>query len=203
MGGGKARTGIRADDAQIAIEREWMERISLRETDALAALYDRHRSAVYGICARVLGVGADAEEVLEEVFFEVWQRPERYDASRSSPLSYLAVMARSRSIDRIRALRRRGDAHERSRLLEPPAEEKDAFDSAQATRDRQRARMALGLLREAEREVIALFYWQGLTHLEISHELGIPLGTVKTRIRRALLRLRDLLPAALDKEATP
>ena len=72
-----------------------MERIALQQPEALASLYDRHRGAVYGICARVLGPGADAEEILEEVFFEVWQRPQRYDPTRSAPLSYLAVMARS------------------------------------------------------------------------------------------------------------
>ena len=176
-----------------AEDGELMERIALRQPQALAALYDRHRGAVYGICARVLGPGADAEEVLEEVFFEVWQRPQRYDAARSAPLSYLAVMARSRSIDRIRASGRRANAHERSRLLQPAAEDKDALDTALASEERARARDAMAALRDNEREVVTLFYWGGLTHAEIAERQGIPRGTVKTRIRRGLLRLREVL----------
>jgi len=176
-----------------------MARIALRQEAALALLYDRHRAAVYGICARVLGPGPDAEDILEDVFIEVWQRPERYDASRSAPLSYLAVMARSRAIDRIRAKGRRADAHERHRALEPPAEDKDAFDTAVAHEKRQRAWAAMDTLQPNEREVIEFFYWRGLTHAEIAAETGLPLGTVKTRIRRGLLRLREhLMPTPLD-----
>ena len=177
-----------------------MERIALRRPEALTSLYDRYRGAVYGICARVLGPGADAEEVLEEVFFEVWQRPGRYDPERSAPLSYLAVMARSRSIDRIRASARRAGAYERSRLLEPAREDKDALDTALASEERARARLAMAALRENEREVVTLFYWGGLTHAEIAERQGIPLGTVKTRIRRGLLRLRDVLAQAAPEE---
>lgn len=185
-------------------DRELMARIALREERALTTLYDRHRSAVFGICARVLGAGPDAEDILEEVFIEVWQRPERYDASRSAPLSYLAVMARSRSIDRIRSKTRRADAYDRHRALEPPTDDKDAFDTAHATEQRKRARAAMELLQPNEREIIDLFYWRGLTHAEISAELALPLGTVKTRIRRGLLRLREhLVPAPLEPDTDP
>ncbi len=176
-----------------AEDRRLMDRIALRQPEALAALYDRHRGTVFGICARVLGAGADAEEVLEEVFFEVWQRPQRYDPTRSAPLSYLAVMARSRSIDRIRASGRRSNAHERSRLLDPGSEPKDALTGVVADEARVRARAAMAVLRENEREVVTLFYWGGLTHTEIAERQGIPLGTVKTRIRRGLIRLREAL----------
>lgn len=182
-------------DSAAAIDRELMERVALRQPEALAALYDRHRGAVYGICARILGPGADAEEVLEEVFFEAWERPQRYDPARSAPLSYLAVMARSRSIDRIRASGRRAGAYERSRTLEPAREDKDALDTAVANEERIRARAAMAGLRQNEREVVTLFYWGGLTHAEIAEQQGIPLGTVKTRIRRGLLRLREVLLA--------
>ena len=125
--------------------------------------------------------------------FEVWQRPQRYDSARGAPLSYLATMARSRSIDRIRALGRRVSAHERSRKLQPAGEEKDALDSLMAAEERSRARSALEQLRANEREVVILFYWGGLSHAQIAAEQGIPLGTVKTRIRRGLLRLREFL----------
>ena len=178
-----------------------MARIALREPAALADLYDRHRGAIYGVCAKVLGPGADAEDVLEEVFFEAWQRPTRYDETRSAPLSYLAVMARSRSIDRIRSGRRRADAMERNRDLEPEPVLKDPLDTAVASEERMRAREALALLRPDEREVVDLFYWSGLTHAEIAEQLDLPLGTVKTRIRRGLLRLRDAL-ASPHEETT-
>ena len=200
-GGKRPLAGDQADwrERAGADDRELMERIALRQPEALAALYDRHRGAVYGICARVLGPGADAEEVLEEVFFEVWQRPQRYDAARSAPLSYLAVMARSRSIDRIRASGRRRSAHERSRLLEPVREDKDALDTALAGEERARARAAIAELRDNERQVITLFYWGGLTHAEIAEQQGIPLGTVKTRIRRGVLRLREVLAVQAEE----
>jgi RNA polymerase sigma-70 factor (ECF subfamily) len=183
-------------------DRVLMDRIALQQPEALAALYDRHRGTVFGICARILGAGADAEEVLEEVFFEVWQRPQRYDAERSAPLSYLAVMARSRSIDRIRASGRRANAHERSRLLDPGSERKDALTGVVANEERNRAREAMATLRDSEREVVTLFYWGGLTHAEIAEQEGIPLGTVKTRIRRGLIRLKEVLVAEPSESST-
>ena len=108
-------------------------------------------------------------------------------------------MARSRSIDRIRASSRRNNAYERSRLLESVGEDKDALDTALASEQRARARAAMAELRDSERQVVTLFYWGGLTHAEIAEQQGIPLGTVKTRIRRGVLRLREVLTAQAEE----
>lgn len=174
-----------------------MRAIAKRDPTALAGLYDRHRGAVFGICLRILGPGPDAEEVLEDVFMEVWRRPERYRSGASGPLVYLVVLARSRAIDRLRALRRQRDGRDRWAVATQSASEpaapgtplRDALD-AEA---RVLAGDALAVLSADERRAVELAFWQGLTHSEIAQRLDEPLGTVKTRIRRGLARLRAAL----------
>jgi RNA polymerase sigma-70 factor (ECF subfamily) len=172
-----------------------MAGISAGDPAALEALYERHAGAVFALCLRVLGDRSEAEEVLEDVFFELWQRSARFDAGRSTPLAYLITLARSRAIDRLRRVRRGAPAPDvgmapagvraTAGLAEGPL--------AEAERS-ERRRLVASMLRALEfeeREALELSYFAGLSHSEIAAHLGQPLGTVKTRIRRALLRLRD------------
>jgi len=174
-----------------------MAGIAARDPAALEALYERRAALVFGLCLRVLGDRSEAEEVLEDVFFELWQRSERFDPGRSAPLAYLVTLARSRAIDRLRRARRGAHAPDtaseeaRAEAREPAAHGESPLAEAQRSERRRLVAALLGGLDPADRHALELSFFAGLSHGEIASRLGQPLGTVKTRIRRALLRLRD------------
>lgn len=181
-------------------DRELMTAIAGRDPDALGELYDRYAPTVFALCLRVLSNPAEAEEVLGDVFFEVWERGERYDAARAAPLAYLLTLGRSRAIDRLRALGRRSrvwtevlDLERAGELCRDPASDGLGFAELALAERRARVVQALAILSTAERTAVELSFFHGLTHREIAELLDAPLGTIKTRIRRGLLRLRDEL----------
>lgn len=162
--------------------------VAFADEAALAELYDRHASAMLGVALRVLGSRSDAEDLVHDVFVEAWQKAGDFDASRGSVRSWLLMRVRSRGIDRLRSLhaaRRRG-------LL---GGEADAADAAIApvwdTPDRERARKALEALSDAQRTLVELAYFEGMTCSEMATHCGIPIGTVKSRLSAALGRLRE------------
>ena len=181
---------------------ELMLRIRERDASALEALFDRHSSAVLGLCLRILGDRVEAEEALVDVFHQIWERAERFDPSRASPPSYLMMVTRSRAIDHLRARQRR------TRLVVVTRDESELENLAQDLQTagapphfaltaelRSMIGTALGRLSPEQRQAVNLSFFGGLTHREIAEQLGAPLGTVKTRIRQALIRLRDSLQA--------
>jgi RNA polymerase sigma-70 factor (ECF subfamily) len=176
-----------------------MEGIKAGDTAALEALYARHARAVLGVCRRILGDPRDAEEAMLDAFAQLWEHGDRYDPARASPLSYLMTVARSRAIDRARAVGRRGRwlSDEDEQLLADLDRGEPVTASPLArllsAESRSVVEVALGRLPAEQREAVELAFLEGLTHLEISARLGQPLGTVKTRIRSALLRLRSSL----------
>jgi len=177
-----------------------MELVARRDAAALDALYLRHASLVFALCLRILRNHAEAEEVLQEVFWELWRSSSRYAAERGSARVYLVQLARSRSLDRVRLRRRReallADAGGPSVIAaELGGEGRSASGLAAALSSEERSQVAtaLKLLSEAERKAVTLSFFDGLSHAEIAAQLGEPLGTVKTRIRRALLRMRGAL----------
>ena len=177
-----------------------MELVARRDAAALDALYLRHSSLVFALCLRILRNHAEAEEVLQEVFWELWRSSSRYAAERGSARVYLVQLARSRSLDRVRLRRRReallADAGGPSVIAaELGGEQRGASGLAAALSSEERTQVfaALKQLSEAERKAVTLSFFDGLSHAEIAAQLGEPLGTVKTRIRRALLRMRGAL----------
>jgi RNA polymerase sigma-70 factor (ECF subfamily) len=180
----------RADQAALA-------RIARGDDRAFAELYDRHVRLVFSLALRILQQQADAEDVVQEVFAQVWRQAGRYDPGRGAVAGWLLMLARSRAIDRLRARRARPET----------AEEPDAAESVPDLTARQdlellsaeqvvRLRLALERLPEAQRVALELAYYQGLTHTEVAAQLNEPLGTVKTRIRQAVITLRESLAAA-------
>lgn len=173
-------------------DAELLHAVARGDEAALAALYDRYSSILLGLLLRILHSRAEAEDVLQEVFVQVWRRADSYDESRGRGFTWLVTLARSRAIDRLRALDSRARA-----ATAAAAEASDAAGDASldAFRSEQReiVRAALSQLTEDQRRTLLLAYEEGLTQSEIAARLNQPLGTVKTRTRAGLLKLRELL----------
>jgi RNA polymerase sigma-70 factor (ECF subfamily) len=169
--------------------------IAVGRADALEVAYHRHSAAVLGTARRVLRDQVHAEEVVQEVFLRLWKRPERYDASRGSLRSYLLIDAHARAIEAVRTTEARRGRETRSARLDAPRGddvERDAWELVLAGHVRD----ALASLTPGERDAIELAYYGGRSYREVAQILGEPEGTVKSRIRSGLLRLRDRLLAS-------
>jgi RNA polymerase sigma-70 factor, ECF subfamily len=173
----------------------WLARAAAGDGAALASLYDYHARTVYSLAFRIVGNEADAEDVVQEVFAQVWRQSGRYDHTRGTVEAWLLMMTRTRAIDRLRARVARPDsaAVADSASDEPRALVVDPADALTAADDAKRIREALHELPILQRLAIELAYFEGLTQSQIADRLEEPLGTVKTRIRRGLLKLRDAL----------
>ena len=161
---------------------------------ALTALYDRTNRLIFGLILRIVGDRATAEEVLLDVYTQAWRQASLYDNKRGAPLAWLMTIARTRSIDRLRS----GKTEQQSKeSLDSVGEATAATMSPEESAvqgERQRlVRSALSSLSNEQREVIELAYYSGLSHSEIALRLGQPLGTVKTRTRLGMMKLRELL----------
>jgi RNA polymerase sigma-70 factor (ECF subfamily) len=159
---------------------------------ALAACYDRYRLILFGLILRILNDRAEAEDVLQETFLQVWRRASDFDENRGRAFTWLVTIARSRALDRLRS------HGSRARIAaEAAAENRDSVgDATQETLRSEEGsivRRALTELPEEQRLALLLAYFEGLTQTEIATRLGIPLGTVKTRMRSGMNRLRELL----------
>ena len=151
---------------------------------ALGDLYYRYGSVIRGLALRILRDRSDAEDVVQDVFVQVWSQAARFDPLRGTPQAWLCTIARTRAIDRLRRrVARRED------LVDPPP----GVSQWPHTEERIAVRRALGVVSPDQRRALELAYYEGLTHSEIARKLGAPLGTIKTRIRTALTRLRDAL----------
>jgi len=174
-------------------DRALMVRIEARDADALAALYDRHGAHLLGLAQRILGRGGEAEEVLQEVFLFAWRSAASFDASRGTVRTWLLIATRSRSIDRLRT--RKSASRPEVRSLEEVTESPVAPDDVEASSaDREwesLCRSAVGELPDDQRRALELAYFEGLTHQEIAARTATPLGTVKTRVRLGLMKLRE------------
>jgi RNA polymerase sigma-70 factor (ECF subfamily) len=177
-----------------ASDQAALARMARGEGDAVAELYDRHARPIYSLALRILGDATEAEDIVQEVFSQAWKQAARYNASRGAVGAWLLTLTRSRAIDRLRAKRARpGDVSDErvaDQLVDagPPADLL-VLSSEQVAR----VRAALDELPLLQRAAIELAYYEGLTHAEIADRLEQPLGTVKTRIRLAMLKLRDVL----------
>jgi RNA polymerase sigma-70 factor (ECF subfamily) len=180
---------VTADADQSAVVR-----MAAGDQAALAEFYDRHGRAVYSLAFRILRDQRDAEEVVQDVFAQAWRESARYNTRRGSVMAWLMTLTRSRAVDRLRGRRSRP---ENALAADPRAEITDAA----ALADEQlawsvradRVRAALDALPVLQRVAIELAFYEGLTHAEIAARLEEPLGTVKTRIRQGLLKLRERL----------
>ena len=184
-----------------ASDQELLQRIATRDESALAALYDQHSALAYGVILRILRSPSDAEDVLQETFVRVWSRAESYDPRLGTAAAWLVRIARNRAIDRLRARAVRKDlavepAIGRDGEPAPPPEPathetpETVVHGAATTRA---LRAAMALLPEGQRALIDAAFFEGYTHPELAARFGVPLGTVKTRIRTGLMAMRGRL----------
>lgn len=180
-----------ADD-QVAIER-----VARGDQSGLADLYDRHARFVYSLALRVLRDSGDAEDVVQEVFCQVWRQASRFDVSRGNLAAWIVTLTRTRAIDALRRRKARPPLTNDAKPVEC-ADDSPGIDVQVMWEGRARdIRNALDNLPLLQRVAIELAFFDGLTHSEIAERLEVPLGTVKTRVRQGLLRLRDSLAGAL------
>jgi RNA polymerase sigma-70 factor, ECF subfamily len=187
LGSAAALESRQADQSSLA-------RIAHGDQSAFAELYDRHARLVYSLALRILQDRADAEDIVQEVFAQVWAQAGRYDASRGAVAAWMLMLTRSRAIDRLRAKRVRpeaaADAEAAENLMDfAAAQDLELLSAEQVTR----LQRALKELPDAQRIALELAYYEGLTHVQVAARLGEPLGTVKTRIRHAVITLREAL----------
>jgi RNA polymerase sigma-70 factor, ECF subfamily len=168
-----------------------MDRMATRDVNAVGEFYDRHHRLLFGLILRILGHRSDAEEVLQDVFVTVWNRSDTYDAALGSPVAWLVGIARNRALDRLRsnAVRLRT-----AESVVPDPDVVDTPEMAAVSSERQQiVTRALNALPNDQRVLIEQAYFLGLTHSELAERHSLPLGTVKTRIRAAMLSLRKIL----------
>ena len=192
-----ARPG--AGDLEQGADVRLIKQVADGDAPALAAVYDLHAPTVYALALRILGEEGEAEDVVQEVFAQAWRQAGRYDAARGSVAAWLLIMTRTRAIDRLRSRQARpdrGPGVDDSALERYPSPAADPVDEMALEQDVVRVRRALAELPLLQRVAIELAFFEGLTQREIADRLEQPLGTVKTRIRLGLLKLRDALAGA-------
>jgi RNA polymerase sigma-70 factor (ECF subfamily) len=157
---------------------------------AMGQLYDRYAAIVYSIALRVLGDTGAAEDVLQDVFIQLWRNPGLFDSSRGNLGAWLSVIARNRAIDAIRKRRPESEIADIVVSVEP-----DMAGDAERARMMEKVRGTLSVMPSAQRSALEMAYFEGMSHTEIAAKTGEPLGTIKTRIRAGLLQLRKAFQA--------
>ena len=185
-----------------------LQRIAAGDEHALGALYDRWSPLVFSLCVHVLGDEDEAEEAVEETFWQAWRQAARYDTTRGAVSTWLTTIARSRALDRLRAKRRRQEdamsdlsQTKRAAVEETARRGDDPANGAEVSERRGLVRQALLALPPEQREVLELAYFRGLSQTEIAEHTGQPLGTIKTRVRLAMEKLRDRLGILRERES--
>ena len=189
--------GIARQDNQMLSDAQLFEEITKRKTSAFSALYDRHSPRLYGLALKMLKVQTLAEDVLQDLFLDVWQNAKKFDHTKGEPLAWLMILCRNRCIDKLRAkekkARRSGSISEDAMQNIASNESKDPLETVHYNEVQRTVTSALAQLPADQRLVIEMAYFRGLSQSEIAAELQIPLGTIKTRVRLGMQKLRSLI----------
>ena len=181
--------------AASTIDPSLLARVAKGDHQAFSQLYDHSSTLLFTLAIRILGNHDEAAELLQDVYLEVWRKVSRYDVGRGTPAAWLVTLTKSRAIDRLRARAARGQQATNSLEAETAAQVADAGPSPFEGQAEQELRVAVGAavagLPQAQQQAIELAYYEGLSHTEIAARLNQPLGTVKTRIKLGMSKLRD------------
>jgi RNA polymerase sigma-70 factor, ECF subfamily len=170
---------------------ELLAKVARGDHAAFEAVYDELAAPVYGVARKVLRDPAQSEEVAQEVMLDVWRSASRFDSSRGSAIAWVMTIAHRRAVDRVRS--ENASAAREQKVAVDQVSEEDVFELVDTALDRQRVRRCMGSLTTLQAESIKLAYYQGYTYPQVAGLLGVALGTVKTRIRDGLIRMRDCL----------
>jgi RNA polymerase sigma-70 factor (ECF subfamily) len=192
--------GMAPDPAQqLDAEIELLRRVAHGDRRGFEELYDRFSSLLFSTVYRVLNDQEAAEDVLQDVFIQIWERAPLYDPTRGKPLTWAVTLARNKAIDRLRSTQRRcrlqEDVQRESEIFEQ-LDDRSAFDAAVSGETSSRVREAIHKLSKDQREVIELAFFSSLTQTEIAEHLGKSLHTIKSRIRRGMMKLKDVIGPA-------
>ena len=187
---------MQAEPSQIS-DNDLLHAVAGGDELALAACYDRYRLILFGLILRILHDREEAEDVLQEAFLQVWRRAADFDETRGRAFTWLVTIARSRALDRLRSAGSRTKLAEEAAQI-PHDEVGDAALDAEKSETGSIVRKALSELPEEQQKTLLLAYFEGLTQTEIAARLGDPLGTVKTRMRSGMIKLRELLGQSRD-----
>lgn len=181
-------------------EIELLRLIGKGDQVSFAAFYDRYSAVLFSVAYRVLNDQTGAQDVLQDVFLQIWGKASTYDPTRGKPLTWAVTMTRNKAIDRLRARQRRArlkDEVERETRPDDPAVDQPALNKVESREQGEMVRQAVRTLPAEQRKAIEMAFFSGLTQTEIAEQIGAPLGTVKARIRRGMMKLRDTLDRGL------
>jgi RNA polymerase sigma factor, sigma-70 family len=184
----KKENKISPESQAVTPDAELLQRIRRGDEGGMAELYDRFSAVVFSAALRVLSEASQAEDVLQEVFLQLWRNPSAFDANRGSLAAWLAVIARHRAIDHLRRRRPETDFEEVVLSVDPGLDSQAARSEAIG-----RIRGVMESMSDEQRSAVEMAFFEGLTHTEIAEKTGEPLGTIKTRIRSALIAIRKAL----------
>jgi len=181
-----------SESGGVSLDATLAQRLLERDVDAFEELYDRHSRIVYGLVLRILQQATTAEEVVQDVFLQLWRNASQYDSSRGPFLPWLLTLARNRALDHLRLKSERQRRREEQTEELPPAIALPDYESGLDQKRRAtRVRELMSALQPQQRRAIELAYFEGLSHSEIAAKLQEPLGTVKSWIRNGLLKLKE------------
>jgi RNA polymerase sigma-70 factor, ECF subfamily len=177
----------------IVTSEDLLGRVARGDEHAFAELYDRTASRVFGLVKRLLRDHAQSEEVTQEIFLEIWQNATRYDPGKGGALAWMLTMTHRRAVDRVRASQSSRDRDTRIGIRDFAPEFDSVSEHVETTIESERVKEAMKRLTELQRQAVQLAYFGGYSHSEVSAMLKVPIGTVKTRLRDGMIRLRDEL----------
>jgi RNA polymerase sigma-70 factor (ECF subfamily) len=181
------------DSSPTSRQQRLLERVSIGDQAAFSQLYDEVSPRVFGLVKRLLVDHSQSEEVTQEIFLEIWQSASRFDPNKGGASTWILTMAHRRAVDRVRASQSSRDRDIRIGIRDRDSEYDHVSESVEVKFEHERVERAMERLTELQRQAITLSYYGGYTNSEVSEMLSVPIGTIKTRIRDGMIRLRDEL----------
>lgn len=182
-----------AGRASAASQQDLLERVANGDQAAFSALYDQISPRVFGLIKRLLRDHSQSEEVTQEVFLEIWQSATRFDPNKGAAATWILTMAHRRAVDRVRSSQSSRDRDTRIGIRDYSPDYDNVAETIEVRIEHERVEKAMSRLTELQRQAVSLAYYGGFSHSEVAAKLSVPIGTVKTRLRDGMIRLRDEL----------